>query len=58
MVAASSARSSPPSPAARGVTILALGGLVLPALINDKYPEGFSLGLVTAAGSARAALSA
>jgi tripartite ATP-independent transporter DctM subunit len=34
-----------------GVTILALGGLVFPALINDKYPEGFSLGLVTASGS-------
>lgn len=34
-----------------GVTILALGGLVFPALKNDKYPEGFSLGLVTAAGS-------
>jgi len=34
-----------------GVTILALGGLVLPALIKDKYPEGFSLGLVTASGS-------
>lgn len=34
-----------------GVTILALGGLVFPALINDNYPEGFSLGLVTASGS-------
>ncbi len=34
-----------------GVTILALGGLVLPALIREGYPEGFSLGLVTAAGS-------
>jgi C4-dicarboxylate transporter, DctM subunit len=34
-----------------GVTILALGGLVYPALIKDKYPEGFSLGLVTASGS-------
>jgi tripartite ATP-independent transporter DctM subunit len=34
-----------------GVTILALGGLVYPALIRDKYPEGFSLGLVTASGS-------
>lgn len=34
-----------------GVTILALGGLVLPALVEDKYPEGFSLGLVTASGS-------
>lgn len=34
-----------------GVTILALGGLVFPALIKDKYPEGFALGLVTASGS-------
>ncbi len=34
-----------------GVTILALGGLVYPALKNDKYPDGFSLGLVTASGS-------
>jgi C4-dicarboxylate transporter, DctM subunit len=34
-----------------GVTILALGGLVFPALVKDKYPEGFSLGLVTASGS-------
>ena len=36
---------------ASGVTILALGGLILPILIEEKYPEGFSLGLVTAAGS-------
>jgi tripartite ATP-independent transporter DctM subunit len=36
---------------ASGVTILALGGLILPALLEEKYPEGFSLGLVTAAGS-------
>lgn len=34
-----------------GVTILALGGLVLPTLLEEKYPEGFSLGLVTASGS-------
>ncbi|MFN7953038.1 MAG: TRAP transporter large permease subunit [bacterium] len=34
-----------------GVTILALGGLVLPMLLNEKYPEGFSLGLVTSSGS-------
>lgn len=34
-----------------GVTILALGGLVLPMLVNEKYPEGFSLGLVTSSGS-------
>jgi tripartite ATP-independent transporter DctM subunit len=34
-----------------GVTILALGGLLLPTLIEEGYPEGFSLGLVTASGS-------
>lgn len=34
-----------------GVTIIALGGLVFPILIDDGYPERFSLGLVTAAGS-------
>jgi tripartite ATP-independent transporter DctM subunit len=36
---------------ASGVTILALGGLILPSLLEEGYPEGFSLGLVTAAGS-------
>jgi len=36
---------------ASGVTILALGGLILPTLVQEGYPEGFSLGLVTAAGS-------
>jgi C4-dicarboxylate transporter, DctM subunit len=36
---------------ASGVTILALGGLVLPMLLEEGYPEGFSVGLVTAAGS-------
>ncbi|MBN1961648.1 MAG: TRAP transporter large permease subunit [Deltaproteobacteria bacterium] len=34
-----------------GVTILALGGLVLPMLIAEGYPKGFSHGLVTSAGS-------
>lgn len=34
-----------------GVTILALGGLLMPALIADGYSERFSLGLLTAAGS-------
>ena len=34
-----------------GVTIIALGGLVYPILRRDGYPEGFSLGLVTASGS-------
>jgi tripartite ATP-independent transporter DctM subunit len=36
---------------ASGVTILALGGIILPALVKEGYPEGFSLGLVTASGS-------
>jgi C4-dicarboxylate transporter, DctM subunit len=36
---------------ASGVTILAVGGLLLPALVEDQYPEGFSVGLVTASGS-------
>ena len=36
---------------ASGVTILALGGLILPTLLDEGYPEGFSLGLVTASGS-------
>ena len=34
-----------------GVTILALGGLVMPMLLKERYPEGFSLGLVTSSGS-------
>jgi len=34
-----------------GVTILALGGLLLPALLRDGYEERFSLGLLTASGS-------
>jgi len=36
---------------ASGVTILALGGLLLPALRDDGYPEDFSVGVVTGAGS-------
>lgn len=36
---------------ASGVTIIALGGLLYPALIREAYPERFSLGLVTASGS-------
>ncbi|MFZ2445208.1 MAG: TRAP transporter large permease subunit [Syntrophobacteraceae bacterium] len=34
-----------------GVTIIALGGLVYPILLEDGYSERFSLGMVTAAGS-------
>ena len=36
---------------ASGITIVALGGLLLPALIKEGYPEKFSLGLVTTTGS-------
>ena len=36
---------------ASGVTIVALGGLLYPLLLKEKYPERFSLGLVTAGGS-------
>ncbi len=34
-----------------GVTILALGGVLFPALVRDGYRERFSLGLLTASGS-------
>ena len=34
-----------------GVTILALGALLLQALAADRYPERFSLGLITSSGS-------
>jgi len=36
---------------ASGVTILALGGLLLPVLLDNGYPRRFSLGLLTATGS-------
>ncbi len=36
---------------ASGVTILALGGLLLPVLMKERYKEGFSVGLLTASGS-------
>ena len=36
---------------ASGVTIVALGGLLFPALMKEKYPEKFSLGLLTSSGS-------
>jgi tripartite ATP-independent transporter DctM subunit len=36
---------------ASGVTILALGGLMLPMLVKSGYSGRFSLGLVTASGS-------
>jgi tripartite ATP-independent transporter DctM subunit len=36
---------------ASGVTIIALGGLLLPSLLSEKYPERFSVGLLTSSGS-------
>jgi tripartite ATP-independent transporter DctM subunit len=36
---------------ASGITIVALGGLLLPALLEDRYSERFSLGLLTTCGS-------
>ena len=36
---------------ASGVTILSLGGLLLPVLVDSRYSRRFSLGLVTASGS-------
>ena len=36
---------------ASGVTIVAIGGLLLPALRQANYPERFSLGLITTSGS-------
>lgn len=34
-----------------GITIVAIGGLLYPALIADNYSEKFSLGLITTGGS-------
>ncbi len=36
---------------ATGITIIALGGLLFPSLIQEHYKENFSLGLVTTGGS-------
>ena len=36
---------------ASGVTIIALGAILYPALKQDNYPERFNLGLVTTSGS-------
>ena len=36
---------------ASGVTIIALGGLLLPMLLKEKYQDDFSLGLITTSGS-------
>lgn len=36
---------------ASGVTIVALGGLIMPSLLKEKYPKKFSLGIVAGTGS-------
>jgi tripartite ATP-independent transporter DctM subunit len=36
---------------ATGLTIIALGGILLPAMMRGKYPELFSLGLLTTSGT-------
>ena len=33
------------------VTVVAIGSIMVPALVKAKYPEGFSIGLLTSAGS-------
>lgn len=40
-----------PLTGASGVTILSMGGLLLPLLVRARYPERFSIGLVTVSGS-------
>ncbi len=40
-----------PLTGASGITILAMGGLLLPMLVRAHYPEGHSVGLVTVSGS-------
>ena len=37
--------------AGSGLTILSLGGLLVPMLIKTRYPENFSIGLLTSSGS-------
>jgi tripartite ATP-independent transporter DctM subunit len=34
-----------------GITIVAVGGLLLPVMLKENYPEKFTLGLVTTGGS-------
>ena len=36
---------------ATGLTIIALGGILLPAMLRARYPEPFSLGLITTSGT-------
>ena len=40
-----------PLTGASGVTILSMGGLLLPVLVSARYPEPTSIGLVTVSGS-------
>jgi C4-dicarboxylate transporter DctM subunit len=37
--------------AGSGVTILSMGGLLLPMLVRARYPQGFSIGLINGSGS-------
>ncbi|HKU41818.1 MAG TPA: TRAP transporter large permease subunit [Polyangiales bacterium] len=34
-----------------GITIVAVGGLMMPAMLKERYPQQFTLGLVTTGGS-------
>lgn len=36
---------------ATGLTIIALGGILLPAMLRGRYPERFALGLLTTSGT-------
>jgi tripartite ATP-independent transporter DctM subunit len=36
---------------ATGLTIIALGGILFPAMLRSRYPENFSLGLLTTSGT-------
>jgi tripartite ATP-independent transporter DctM subunit len=40
-----------PLTGASGVTILSMGGILLPVLLNARYPENTAMGLVTVSGS-------
>jgi C4-dicarboxylate transporter DctM subunit len=33
------------------VTVIAVGGIMFPMLVKERYPEGYSLGVLTSAGS-------
>ena len=37
--------------AGSGVTIVSMGGLLLPMLVKSRYPESFSIGLINGSGS-------